>query len=520
MAKGTRNIDAWEAALIKAMLAKGDLTKDQIVSFFTRPDRTVNPWRLDEIKKGECHAGVEAATPGQVEVYLRTFRSPGEARQRFFEGNPLHPVNLRSLFRIKEGAAGILDLGETDWTECKESLNFRNIPDYARVIASFANARGGFMLFGVRDGDKAITGISSGKLNGYDPAKLNQHLSDHFAPVPLWEKTEMEFDGRTVGILHIRPAANKPIICIRDEGATLREADIYYRYPGETRRIKYAELVGILDERSRATEQQWGDVLRRVEAAGVENIAILDTTTGEVSGRSGKFLIDEKLIPKLKFVAEGHFSDKEGAPTLRLVGDMETISMTGIHGAETVVKKERLTDADLLRDFVDRAKVENPRLYAGHLAHSAKLWLPVYFFMRQAGLDEAATVRLLSDEPDTKRKHLNKVIERVKGRRRPSLSRQYTAAAMEPERSQLIAASLPRPDSEETCERFLKAVMTLQPGDVHPDHLFPLLGHCLDTFTTKKLGVLITYAVSYIDIVWHEQLIPPPSEATSALGPV
>ncbi|EME67981.1 putative transcriptional regulator [Paramagnetospirillum caucaseum] len=506
MAKGIRNIEAWEAALIKAMLAAGGMTKDQIVSYFTRPDRTVNPFRLAEIEKGESHSDVEAATPGQVAVYLRTFRSPGEARQRFFEENPLHPVNLRTLFRLKDGTTDILHIEETDRVECKESLHFKQLADYARVIVSFANARGGFLLFGVRDGDKAITGIHSGKLTGYDPAKLNQHLSAHFSPVPVCEKTEMVISGKTVGIIYVRPAAHKPIICIRDERDVLREADIYYRYPGETRRIKYAELVGILDERSRGTEHQWADVLRRVEAAGVENVAILDTITGEVSGHSGKFLIDEKLIPKLKFVAEGHFSEREGAPALRLVGDLETISVTGVHDAKVIVRKERLTDGDLLREFVDQATVENPRLYAGHLAHSAKLWLPIYFFMRQARIDEAGAIKLLSEGPNSKRSHLGAVIRRVRDRSRPSMSRQITAAAAEPERSKLIDMTLGLPETTEQCERLIKAAMTLQPGEIHPDHLLPLLGHCLDRFH-EGFGTPLTYAIAYIDIVWHEQLV-------------
>ena len=36
--------------------------------------------------------------------------------------------------------------------------------------------RGGFMLFGARDWDKQIKGITDGRLPGYDYAKLNQCL--------------------------------------------------------------------------------------------------------------------------------------------------------------------------------------------------------------------------------------------------------------------------------------------------------------------------------------------------------
>ena len=164
---GRRNIDPWEAALIKAMLETGAYTRDQIIALFTRPDRTVNPARINEIAKGGLYGDVSPAIPAQVEAYLRTFHSPGEARQRFFDQNPLHPVNLNALFRIKDGTTDVLEIDETDQIECKESLNFGQRAEYARVIASFANTRGGFLLFGIRDDNKQVKGINSGRLESY-----------------------------------------------------------------------------------------------------------------------------------------------------------------------------------------------------------------------------------------------------------------------------------------------------------------------------------------------------------------
>lgn len=505
-----RNIEAWEAALIKAMLAEGKLTNDQIAFHFARLDRTVNPGRISEIKLGHCHAEVEPATPAQVAAYLREFGKPGaDPRRAFFEQNPLHPENLKAILRLKAGSADVLDISETDRVECKESLHLRgeSRAKFARTIAGFSNARGGFLLFGVRDDDMSIVGLDPDHIKAFDPSTLDRYLSDAFAPAPLWEATDYTIGGKTIMVLYVREAPKKPVISTKNDEKTIKEAEIYYRYPSETRRIKYAELVGLLEERTKATERRWADVLRQVEAAGVENIAVLDTASGEVTGRAGKFLIDEKLIPKLSFISEGNFSETEGAPTLRLVGDLETISMTGIHAARTVVKKERLTDADLLREFVDQSPVENPRLYTGHLAHSTKEWLPVYFFMRQAGLDETAAANLLSAEPCTKPKHLKKVVDRVKARKRPSMSNAYTRAATEPERSAILCKSLPTPVNDEQWERFLKATLTLKPGDIDPDYLFPLLGLCLDQYGTAKPNSLLVYAIAHVDVVWHEQIM-------------
>lgn len=517
--KGVRNIEAWEAALIKAMLADGKLTNDQIAFHFARLDRTVNPGRISEIKLGHCHADVEPATPAQVAGYLRDFGKPGvDPRRSFFTENPLHPENLKSTFRLKDGTSNVLAISETDRVECKESLHMRGEAraKFAKTVAGFSNARGGFLLFGVRDADMTIVGIDTEQIKAFDGATFNAFLADAFAPVPLWETAEFAIGGKTIVVMYVREAPKKPVISTKNVEQSIKEADIFYRYPSETRRIKYAELTALLDERTRTTERRWADVLRQVEAAGVENVAVLDTVSGEVTGRAGKFLIDEKLIPKLSFISEGHFSETEGAPTLRLVGDLEPIRMTGVHAAKTVVKKERLTDADLLREFVDQAPVEHPHLYTGHLAHSTKEWLPIYFFMRQAGLDEADAVRLLSAEPDTKAKHLKKVVDRVKARKRPSMSKAYTAAATEPERGSILAKTLPVPAADEQWERFLKAVLTLKAGDIDPDYLLPLLGRCLDAFGSNKVGSLLIYTIAHVDVEWHEQIMTAKAAVTPA----
>lgn len=504
MAKGTRNIEDWEAALIKAMLDGDSFTGDQIIAYFSRPDRTVNPYRIAEIRKGDLHEAVPAANSAQVAAFVRTYRSPGEARHRFFEENPLHPVNLASIFRVKEGNENILEIGETDRVECKESINFGNKHEYARVIANLANARGGFIVFCVRDSDKAIKGINAGKLNSYDPATLNQYLSEHFTPVPIWEKTEITISGKVMGLIYVRSASHKPIICTRDAGSVLSESEIYYRYPGETRRIKYAELVQILSERSRQTERQWADVLTRVERVGVENVAILDTATGEVSSPAGRFLIDEKLIPKLKFVAEGHLSETEGAPTLKLIGDVQPLSASEVHPTKIVVKKVHLTDADLMEDFFNQSDVADPTMYIRHLAHSSKLWLPAFYYIRHANLSEKAAIALLQSEKSAKQKHVQDIISRIKKQRSPTGAPKKKS--VEEQRTLLLSKTATFPIDEDACKAFVKALRTLEKDEVDAGYVLPLLKHCYESFDNVGLKTQIQYALAHVDVIWHAQV--------------
>jgi hypothetical protein len=519
------SIEPWEVALIKALLADGTRTRDWVLAHFSRPDRTVNPARITEIANGKLFPDIEPANAAQVEVFLRTYakpdRKPDEAKRRFIETDPLHPVNVASLFSPRDGTTDILDINESDRVECKEGLHLKGKgrAECCRAIAGLANARGGFVLIGVRDADLRVVGIDPAKADKFDGADLNRYMMDAFTPVPVWRHAVREIGGKTIIIIMVEPAAKKPIICAKGDEGTLKEADIYYRYSSETRRIKYAELAAILDERVHGAERQWADTMERIQAAGVENIAILDTTTGEVSGRSGKFLIDEKLIPKLKFVAEGHFTENEGAPALRLVGDMEPISMTGVPNGQIVVRKEHLTGADLQRQFVDQSTVDNPGLYVGRIAHTTKLWLPVYYFMRQAGLDLVSVVEFLERQPDTKANHVKKVVDRLRNFSLPSVSKSYSPKSAEPERSWLIEKTLPIPNDEEGWERLLRAVFTLRAGDLDPDYVLKMLALRLDAPGDEKHSSSLTYAIAHVDVIWHQQTMLPAKNAPSGSKP-
>ena len=75
-----------------------------------------------------------------------------------------------------------------------------------------------------------------------------------------------------------------------------------------------------------------------------EMSGILDTIHGKLYGAGTPFLIDEKLLRQLKFIRRGQFSDGEGAPALRVLGDVQSIKgiekekpvPTGIHADDLI----------------------------------------------------------------------------------------------------------------------------------------------------------------------------------------
>ena len=71
--KGNK-LEQWEIALIKAMIADGRWPNDQdILTYFSRPSRSINHRAISEIRRGTKHATVKAAAAGELSTFLTTW---------------------------------------------------------------------------------------------------------------------------------------------------------------------------------------------------------------------------------------------------------------------------------------------------------------------------------------------------------------------------------------------------------------------------------------------------------------
>ena len=81
--------------------------------------------------------------------------------------------------------------------------------------------------------------------------------------------------------------------------------------------------------------------ISKIAKIGVNNLSLIDLKDGKLSvnsfGKNKEVFIDENLLSTLKFVKEGHFSEIDGDPTLKVVGEIK-----GITGA--VVNHEKITN--------------------------------------------------------------------------------------------------------------------------------------------------------------------------------
>ncbi len=255
---------------------------------------------------------------------------------------PIEEETMREILRLN---GEYLFHREGQELEFKEQFNLAGLADYFRDFAAFANNRGGYLVFGVKDSPRILQGLNKKSIDQFrkiDPEKITGYLLEIFSPDIRWEQTEFKLDGNIYGAFHIVESINKPVIAKKDEGKDqiIKNGDIYYRYGGRTQKIQYAELETIIQKRIEQNNKQWLDLMAKIGRAGPQNAAILDTEKSLIEKDDSKILVmDEGLASKLKFIKEGQFSEKDGAATLKLVGDVIPIDKV-----EVVRKvKENLT---------------------------------------------------------------------------------------------------------------------------------------------------------------------------------
>jgi predicted HTH transcriptional regulator len=123
---------------------------------------------------------------------------------------------LETIFSFESKSTDRLISRENSRLEFKESFNFGNIDAYAKTAAAFANAHGGYIVFGVRDSPRQLIGLHSENFDNFDPAKLTNALNERFSPEIHWESRTIQVRGQKVGILYFAEAKQKPVICTRN----------------------------------------------------------------------------------------------------------------------------------------------------------------------------------------------------------------------------------------------------------------------------------------------------------------
>lgn len=192
--------------------------------------------------------------------------------------------SLRRLLQLREGETCLLKTRENSRIEFKQSFNFGSMPEYARTMLAYANAGGGFIVYGVRNHPREVLGVNAAKFESIDPAKITSFLNSHCSPEIQWGMGSFDFAGVRLGFLHTEAHFRKPVVTTTTCGKELKEGEIYYRYRGQTTTIRFPELRSLIDALLDQERRGWLQHISTISKAGAMNVAVLDTLQGKLFG--------------------------------------------------------------------------------------------------------------------------------------------------------------------------------------------------------------------------------------------
>jgi hypothetical protein len=419
------------------------------------------------------------------------------------QAKELSDETLNQIFQLDSENPDVIRAYENDVLEFKKSFTPRAKSKYSKTCAAFANTKGGYIIFGIDDETRELVGLTGDSFDKLNPAVISQSLNSNFAPNISFDLRVFHFQGKKFGILYVFEAAEKPVISIKNDGEDVKEGEIYYRYGGRSEKIHYPELRAILDVQKRTQVEKFMSHLTRINKIGVDNVGILDTITGEVTGPNlKKFVIDESLLNELKFIQDGEFNERGGEPTLKLVGDVETVHTSTIEIPTAIIER------DLFRVFLDQAKVSKPMEYIDWLCNTTFRVTLIFYFIHQAGLS-LLEVKNYIEKTQGYEKTKQKLLKRLASTDDPliPLKDTGTPAALKKRvfRDQFLSKTIKLPSTSEDLFYALIAIQSLSSSEMDLEYICSHLKTWFANFYNLKPHIKSQFrkAVCYLDTIFY-----------------
>lgn len=243
-------------------------------------------------------------------------------------------------------ASGYLKSRESNTVEFKESFNKNSTPKYAKTMAAYANNRGGYIVFGVKDNPREVVGLKNNNFDNLNQESFTDAINSLLAPSLDWEcgsfvleiktaivntsgETETKVVEKRIGWLYSEEAEYKPVIAQKaDSGEKIVSGDVFYRYRARSEKIKCAEMSRIIDERATKEREGLLKLFEVIRKSGTANLGIVNYGNGKLTTPYGvDVAFDRKLVTqvlkKAKFIKEGSFNETEGIPVIKVTGNID-----------------------------------------------------------------------------------------------------------------------------------------------------------------------------------------------------
>ena len=503
MAKTSKTLNDKEISIIKKLIEQGKPSQE-IMGIINikrgKPALHVNFGRISDIKTGKNKRAknIISATDDELKEFLT---DDFEHKIR----NSSEIDNICKLFPIKSLNPLILDISETDMLECKESFS-KDEKNLLRPLCALANNKGGYILYGVKDKTYEVVGIkdkSKQKFQEWDLQSLDSVILNYLSCGIEVSKNIDSIHGKEIAILKVKPARKKPVMFINNvnvSGESFATGDIFFRYPGSSRKICPSELDKIIEERMQTTLKT--TLMKQIEIIfknGIENSAIMNIATGEIEGKSGNFVIDEKLLPQIQFLKEGEFVERNGAPSLKLIGEVKSMS--------EITKVETNVDIDIkeiVSSFLNDTPPVKPREYIKSLALSSRKWAPLFYFIKRGGNSYKAVIEYLAKlKADENISYPQKQIDMINQNKMPIFSGKDKERFIDViERQE--SASITTVDD---CLQFCVGIAQLSRDKLNLTYCRNNLKFIMHNYwSNKKVKDMLIKISSYLDIIFYKEL--------------
>jgi len=422
--------------------------------------------------------------------------------------NPFSQEILNDIFKVSSKYPDRLNSRESSWLEFKEKFGFGSLSKYAKTMAAFANTHGGYIVFGIKNKPHKMTGLNEEEFNDIDPEKLTRGLNEIFSPEIEWDANVHEYKGKTFGLIYTFESQNKPVVARKNSGE-VKEAEVYYRYRGRSEKIKYSELIATLDDRRRQEQQRWMKLLENIAKVGVENASIFDINSGEITGRGATFVIDESILPEIKATKEGQFVEKDGMPTLKLMGKIHRMGEVSVLPTKKIysTRTKGIRTDDIICDFLNSQIVDNPIEYIKQICWEASANLPVYHYISQANksLNE---IMFIIEKVRSRSPVQGRLLDRLNDSRDFSITIPATGSRAAKQkayyRQQLLNKSVDINLPYIELRYLVQSFRTLTKKELNKKYALELLKQLFETYYTQRTHDLsgeLRYSICHIDIL-------------------
>ncbi len=421
---------------------------------------------------------------------------------------PFATRHMDRIFQLDPDHDDRITSRESSWLEFKQSFNWANWEKYARTGAAFANAKGGYIVFGIGDKPRRLLGMSNNHFDEIAPETITKDLNSSFAPALEWQLHSTEYCGKRFGLIFFWESTGKPVIAIANR-QEFKEGDILYRYRGKTERIRYPELQSIIEFRQTRNLESWMRFIQKIARIGVDNAAVLDFLDGTISGPGGTLVIDESLIQKIRFIREGKFHERDGAPTLRLIGDVAPVPSNLVQPTRVVDRPVAITTQDIVRVFLDQETPNDALQFIKQICFETSGNLPIYYFMGQAGLTSQTVLEFVQAQNSRKQGKVM-LLKRLKSDANCEPEPYKPGTPVAAMRENLIRQNHDGQIAVDKLRYALKAVRTLSKNEIDISYLFPLAKLWFERFyatESSNTATEIRKMLCYLDCILFREVM-------------